>query len=394
MKIGFDLSQTGSRRAGCGFYADTLMRHLVAQYPNDQFCLYKTFGDTYWDPDYRQRIPTSAIDNCQYFAVARQRDDSFRFWSNPQGVDEAKIGWPDVVHANNFSSPRLRRARLIYTVYDLSFIDLPECTTEENRHLCFSGMFEASLWADIVVAISHYSRQRFLDNFPHFPAERALVTHLGNRLAAAGPETPVVALAAKQPFFLAVGTLEPRKNLRRLLAAYRRYVTATLTPKPLVLAGGEGWLEGDLKTYIEALQIQPYIHVLGYVSDAALRWLYKHCWAFIYPSLYEGFGLPVLEAMAAGAATITSNVTSLPEVGGEAAYYVNPLDEASIAAALHWVEDDYQRQALQERCRHQAQRFSWETTAKTVYQAYEQALALPSRCQPAQIVSRVREPAL
>jgi hypothetical protein len=167
MKIGFDLSQTGSRRAGCGFYADTLMRHLVAQYPNDQFCLYKTFGDTYWDPDYRQRIPTSAIDNCQYFAVARQRDDSFRFWSNPQGVDEAKIGWPDVVHANNFSSPRLRRARLIYTVYDLSFIDLPECTTEENRHLCFSGMFEASLWADIVVAISHYSRQRFLDNFPH-----------------------------------------------------------------------------------------------------------------------------------------------------------------------------------------------------------------------------------
>jgi glycosyltransferase involved in cell wall biosynthesis len=179
-----------------------------------------------------------------------------------------------------------------------------------------------------------------------------------------------------------------------LLAAYRRYVTATLTPKPLVLAGGEGWLEGDLKTYIEALQIQPYIHVLGYVSDAALRWLYKHCWAFIYPSLYEGFGLPVLEAMAAGAATITSNVTSLPEVGGEAAYYVNPLDEASIAAALHWVEDDYQRQALQERCRHQAQRFSWETTAKTVYQAYEQALALPSRCQPAQIVSRVREPAL
>jgi glycosyltransferase involved in cell wall biosynthesis len=379
MKIGFDVSQTGSNRAGCGFYADTLLHCLVAQYSEDQFYLYRTFGNTYWDPDYRQRISTLSFSNCHYPREFKHREDCFSFWGDFQGVDEAKIGSPDVVHANNFSSPRLPQTRLVYTVYDLSFIDIPECTTEENRHYCFTGMFGASLWADAVVAISHYSRRRFLDNFPHFPAERAVVAHLGNRLPVEGPVTPVLALGSKQPFFLAVGTLEPRKNLRRLLAAYQRYVAAAEHPKPLVLAGGDGWLEGDLKSYIEKLQIQDRVHVLGYVSDATLRWLYQHCWAFVYPSLYEGFGLPVLEAMAAGAATIASNSTSLPEVGGEAVLYVDPLDEDSITNALRLVEDADCRRTLQERCQRQAKHFSWETTAKTVYGAYELALALPSR---------------
>ena len=379
MKIGFDVSQTGSNRAGCGFYADTLIRNLATHYPKDQFYLYKTFGNTYWDPDYRQRIANLPLDNCHYLQNFKYREDAFNFWGDFRGVDSTKIGSPDVVHANNFSSPRLSQTRLVYTVYDLSFIDIPECTTEENRHHCFTGMFGASLWADAVVAISDYSRQRFLDNFPHFPAERAVVAHLGNRLPVDGPVAPVLALNTAQPFFLAVGTLEPRKNLRRLLAAYQCYTTAAKEPKSLVLAGGAGWLEGDLKAYIETLQLQDRVHVLGYVSDATLRWLYQHCWAFVYPSLYEGFGLPVLEAMAAGAATITSHTTSLPEVGGDAVLYVDPLDEDSITKALDLVEDIDYRRMLQERCRYQARRFSWTTTAKTVYQAYEIALALPSR---------------
>lgn len=379
MNIGFDVSQTGTIRAGCGFYADTLIRHLVDLYGDDQFYLYKTFGTTYWDPDFRQKIPQLPSGNCHYPPGVKDRGESFRFWGNPQGVEGSSIGCPDVVHANNFSSPRLRSARLVYTVYDLSFIDLPECTTEENRYVCFNGIFEASLWADMVVAISHYSRQRFLETFPHFPPERAVVAHLGNRLSVAGPETPPSNLSQNQPFFLAVGTLEPRKNLRRLLAAYRRYVDQTPEPKPLVVAGGQGWMEADLNTYIDSLQIQHHVQVLGFVSDASLRWLYRHCWAFIYPSLYEGFGLPVLEAMAAGAATITSQTTSLPEVGGDAALYIDPLEEASITTALQQVEDGEYRNSLRERGQHQAQRFSWELTAKTVHQAYEAALDLPKR---------------
>lgn len=385
MKIGFDLSQTGSLRAGCGFYADTLMRSLVAHHPTDEFLLYKTFGTTYWDPDYQDRIQMLEADHCQYLAEFGQLAEARAFWGHPSGVDEAKIGCPDIVHANNFSSPRFARARLVYTVYDLSFIDLPECTTEANRQVCFNGMLEASLWADLVVAISSYSRQRFLEVFPHFPADRAVVAHLGNRLAVDGALEAVADLD-QRPFLLAVGTLEPRKNLRRLLKAYQRYSQRMADPKPLALAGGKGWLEGDLKAYIEALGIQDHVYVLGYVSDAALRWLYQHCWAFIYPSRYEGFGLPVLEAMSAGAATITSRVTSLPEVGGEAALYVDPMDEDSILAALLNLEghEDY-RQDLRRQCLAQAQRFSWENTAQAVYQAYQTVLDLPPRPRPAAV---------
>ncbi|MEA5448422.1 glycosyltransferase family 1 protein [Leptolyngbya sp. CCNP1308] len=381
MKIGFDVSQTGSIRTGCGFYADSLAKSLISQYQNDSFYLYKTFGTTYWDPGYRKNIAAIEFANCKYPLTFKTKEESFAFWGNPQGVDESLIGWPDVIHANNFSCPRLSRARLVYTVYDLSFIDLPECTTEENRHHCFNGMLAASVWADVVVAISHYSKKRFLENFPHFPAERVVVAHLGNRLVADGPEEPVPALAAGKPFFLSVGTLEPRKNLRRLLAAYRRYAEQYPLPKPLVLAGGNGWLEDDLTAYIADLNLQHRVHILGYVSDRTLRWLYRHCWAFVYPSLYEGFGLPVLEAMGAGAAVITSNTTSLPEVGGDAVLYIDPSSEESIVAALTQIEEPARRSACQASSGRQARSFAWEKSAAAVYGAYEQALQMPRHRQ-------------
>lgn len=377
MNIGFDISQTGSGKTGCGFYADTLLRHLLAQYKSDQFLLYPTFGDTYWDPDYQKCIETIDLPNCHYPVRFTSKEDSFGYWSSQQELDEAKIGTPDVVHSNNFSSPRLRRSKQVYTLYDLSFIDVPECTTEENRYLCFNGMFQASLLADMMIAISHYTKRRFLENFPHFPEHRVVVSHLGNRLSVEGAEEPVSALPDSQPFFLSVGTLEPRKNLRRLLSAYQMYLTKSETPKHLVLAGSNGWLESDLPAYISDLNLNNKVHVLGYVSDAALRWLYKNCWAFVYPSIYEGFGLPVLEAMAAGAATITSKTTSLSEVGGEAVSYVDPFDETSILFALLQIDSISHRRILQEKGKQQAKLFSWSSTAATVYQAYEEAMRLP-----------------
>ena len=382
MKIGFDVSQTGSIRTGCGFYADSLAKNLIAQYQNDVFYLYKTFGTTYWDPGYRKNIAVMEFENCKYPLTFKSKEDSFAFWGNSCGVDESLAGCPDIIHANNFSCPRLSQARLVYTVYDLSFIDLPECTTEENRHLCFNGMLSASVWADVVVAISHYSKKRFLENFPHFPEERVVVAHLGNRLSADGVEEPVPFLATRKPFFLSVGTLEPRKNLRRLLAAYKRYAEQQSLPKPLVLAGGNGWLEDDLAIYIADLKLQNQVHILGYVSDAKLRWLYRHCWAFVYPSLYEGFGLPVLEAMGFGAAVVTSNTTSLPEVGGDAVLYLNPTSEESISDALAKIDEPSRRSAYQAKSLQQARSFSWASSAAAVYAAYEQALQMPSHRRP------------
>ncbi|EDX86052.1 glycosyl transferase, group 1 family protein [Synechococcus sp. PCC 7335] len=379
MKIGFDISQTGGKKTGCGYYADALVRQLLAQYTQDAFLLYPAFGDTYWDPTHVASAERISLHNTDYPFLIDSKDASFNYWRSPKGVDEQVIGTPDVVHSNNFSSPHLRYARLVCTVYDLSFVDVPECTTEENRYLCFNGTFLASVMADMVIAISHYTKKRFLENFPHVPAERVVVSHLGNRLPVSGPEEAPSTMLEDRPFLLAVGTLEPRKNLRRLLLAYKEYLATSENPKDLALVGPQGWLESDLDQYISKLGLTHQVHILGYASDAALRWLYKHCWAFVYPSLYEGFGLPVLEAMAAGAATITSNTTSLPEVGGDAVVYIEPLDKTSITSALLLMDNDYYRRSLQVQCVQQAKKFDWATTASVVHEAYEEAMRLPRR---------------
>jgi len=118
--------------------------------------------------------------------------------------------------------------------------------------------------------------------------------------------------------------------------------------------------------------------ILGYVSDQDLAWLYSNCFAFVYPSLYEGFGLPVLEAMAQGAAVITSNGTSLPEVAGDAAYYINPLDEHDISKAFFKLGlDSAYREGLREKAVIQAGKFSWERSAEIVLDIYNEIMTMP-----------------
>jgi alpha-1,3-rhamnosyl/mannosyltransferase len=173
-------------------------------------------------------------------------------------------------------------------------------------------------------------------------------------------------------FVLAVGTLEPRKNLPRLVQAY-----ATLDPElqsrhRLVVVGALGWEAGPTLNALRSLGER--CTMLGFVSDDALEELYRRCAVFCYPSLGEGFGLPVLEAMAAGAAVVTSNVSSLPEVGGSAAEYVDPTDVASIAAGLRRVLcDDSLRARLSRDGVARAAEFSWESFAERVLEVLQSA---------------------
>ena len=153
-----------------------------------------------------------------------------------------------------------------------------------------------------------------------------------------------------------MGTIEPRKNHRRLLEAYR-LIDSSL---PLVLAGGKGWLMDEF--------LADDVLLTGYVTDAELEWLYRNCYAFLYPSLFEGFGMPVLEALTLGAPVICSNTTSLPEVAGDAALLVDPLDPRAIAAAMQ--ELPAVRESLIQKGRAQARRFSWEESANQLKALY------------------------
>ena len=177
-------------------------------------------------------------------------------------------------------------------------------------------------------------------------------------------------------FVLAVGTLEPRKNLPRLVEAYRALGEELRALHPLVVVGALGWETGETLDALRSLGER--CTLLGYVSDAALAELYRRCAVFCYPSLGEGFGLPVLEAMAAGAPVITSNLSSLPEVGGAAAEYVDPRDVASIADGLRRVLCDEPRWAqLSREGVERAGEFSWESFAQRVLEVL-QAVSSPS----------------
>ncbi len=171
---------------------------------------------------------------------------------------------------------------------------------------------------------------------------------------------------------LAVGTLEPRKNLPRLVSAYASLPVELQAQHPLVVVGAEGWRTGETLAALKSLGERA--RLLGHVSDAELVRLYRRCDVFCYPSLGEGFGLPVLEAMAAGAPVLTSNATSLPEVGGEAVEYVDPWSVESIAAGLTRLLGSANRRAeLAELARARAREFSWANTAGRVLRLLERA---------------------
>ncbi|MEJ7797545.1 MAG: glycosyltransferase family 1 protein, partial [Solirubrobacteraceae bacterium] len=171
-------------------------------------------------------------------------------------------------------------------------------------------------------------------------------------------------------FILAVGTLEPRKNLPRLVAAYRRLPAALQDAHPLVVTGRLGWDTGETVAALDSLGSRAIR--TGFVPDEQLALLYRRCALFAYPSLGEGFGLPVVEAMAAGAPVLTSDRSSLPEVGGDAAAYCDPTDEAAIAAALRaLLENPARRAQLAAAGPARAAGFSWDETARIVLETLE-----------------------
>ncbi len=225
-----------------------------------------------------------------------------------------------------------------------------------------------------LLAISRATADALATRFPS-AAPRTVVAHLG---AMPPPENALTAAEAeslpKPGFVLAVGTLEPRKNLPRLVEAYRTIDEELQDRHPLVVVGALGWETGATLDALRSLG--EHSTMLGHVSDAALAELYRRCAVFCYPSLGEGFGLPVLEAMAAGAPVITSNVSSLPEVGGTAVEYVDPRDVASIADGLRRVLcDEPRRELLSREGMERAGEFSWESFAQITLDTLDQAVA-------------------
>jgi glycosyltransferase involved in cell wall biosynthesis len=387
MKIGFDISQTGRLKAGCGYFAQSLIESLSESDTSHEYMVYPAFGTRFWDPHHATETWRSSRRHVHRGPEGMSHAANVALWQSDRRELEARLGAPDLIHANNFYCPRGLNARIVFTLYDLVVFDYPDFSTEANRLVCTDGILDAAVNADMLIAISDATRARFLELFPHYPPSRVRTVYPASRFAAGQPTAELPSPLAPHAYWLAVGTVEPRKNLRRLVQAYAALVREWPDTPPLVIAGGQGWLEQGFDRFVEELGIGDRVHRLGYVDDPILAALYANCFAFVYPSLVEGFGLPVLEAMTLGAATITSNCSSLPEIAGDAALTVDPEDEAALSAAMLTLKSGDSRDTLRSRAQRRAARFSWRAAARAVSGIYEEV-----RLQPRFVESIVQPP--
>jgi glycosyltransferase involved in cell wall biosynthesis len=177
------------------------------------------------------------------------------------------------------------------------------------------------------------------------------------------------------PYLFTIGTVQPRKNYSRVIRALK-ILRSRGYDLCLVIAGGKGWLEDEMYQTILDTRMADYVHLIGFADEADLPALYNAAECVVFPSLYEGFGFPVLEGMACGTPVVTSNISSLPEVAGNAALLVNPLDIEEIAAAVQQILDDSKlRQTLIQKGFKQAQKFTWKQSAQKLCQIYTDVLA-------------------
>lgn len=364
MKIGYDVSQTCSSKSGTGFYADQLIRAIAKQDMGNEYYLLPRFYDYIQGED--ERATTVEQQNFKNVVVQEFSDkDEF-------------FGSLDIVHSNNFRYPKDIQAKKVVTIYDVSFMDRPEFTTEANRMFCFRGTFDSVMNADIIVAISEYTKERIKYYFPYINDDRIRVVHGGNRYTLLGEKENVETIMeyglTSGEYFLGVGTIEPRKNYETLLKAYRDYKESNRNGyKKLCIAGGYGWMEENFSAKIKKYGIENDVVITGYVSDNVLANLYRYCYAYVYTTWYEGFGLPVLEAMNFAKPIIASNVTSVPEVAGEAAILKNPENYGEFASAMDELARD--ESLYDKMCGLSAERakvFSWDNAAEKMISIYNE----------------------
>jgi glycosyltransferase involved in cell wall biosynthesis len=287
------------------------------------------------------------------------------------------------VHFVGFPAVLAQRKPTVVTVHDLTFKTRPETRGDliSRFHWEFFGVRGARR-ADHVITISQ-NTQRDIQHFLNVPEERISVIYeaAASIFRPVEPESARITARGKYGiegrYILFVGTLEPIKNLSRLIEAYALARQRGMTEPSLVVVGQKGWQFADIFARVERLGLQDEIVFTGFVPDEDLPALYSGADVFVMPSLYEGFGLPVLEAMACGTPVLTSDVSSLPEIASDAAILVNPMDVDALAEALERVcGDDYLRQNMRLAGLARAAQFSWRRCAEETREVYRRVASM------------------
>lgn len=361
MRIGFDRSIVHINQAGSAIYAGSLFQALA-----QAVCA----PDVMFPLEVKQRRDMAAPKTVRTRLDTLYRDLVWTHLVLPWQARRAKLS---LLHMPANVVPAWSPCPTVVSILDTTIFQSPQNFPAWQRSYARVFTPLSARRAARIITISQQSKRDIVRQFG-VPPEKVSVTYLG--AAADFKPLPAVEIEAVRRqygldrFILTVGSLEPRKNIVRLLQALARLHQAGLR-LPLVHAGPPGWLYGDILAEVERLGLKDSVRFLGRVPKSDLARLYNAAAVFAYPSLYEGFGLPVLEAMASGCPVITSSVSSLPEVAGEAAILVDPLEVDQLAGALQAVLDSPEQAGEMRRLGLiQAGLFSWERCAAETYQIY------------------------
>jgi len=367
MRVCIDVSAAVHRRAGLGRYAHGLIAALVEQGAHEYTAFYHQRGEAHLAPPI-DRLPQLTTS----LTVRPWRLRTALAYFSGLGMD-AMFAGVDVFHATEHLLPRLRRVRSVFTLHDLIFQFDPDSHKPLNIAFLRTMMPRFLRAADAIIAVSECSK-RDAARIYGVPADKIWVIYEGvdPRFGPIDDAAHLASIRRKynlpQRFVLHLGTIEPRKNLTLLFEALTALNVERYT---LVVAGKTGWLTDPIFARIGELGLQDRVLFTGYVPDEDLPALLSAASVLVMPSKYEGFGLPVLEAMACGTPVIASNASSLPEVGGDAALYASPDDLAAWIELMRRVLDDAAlRASMREKGLRQAAKFRWDIAARETADVY------------------------
>ena len=381
MKIGIDISRYIDKSGGVGFYAANLLKFLLKIDADNRYLGYPFFFDCFpegWNKEENAGIFSDYYRNPNIytnFSINKINWSTFsvkRRWSKASIEGKEKIlGNVDVIHSTAYIVPELLKAKLVVTIHDLSFLLFPDLHTEENKKLLMKNLIYINARPDKIICDSEQTKKDLI-RFFHVPEEKIKVIYLGvdhifSDIVSEESRGKVLAGhgLGNLNYILCVSSIEPRKNFERIIKVFGEIIKdEKYGDLFLVCAGGAGWKNEAIHNQVKDKGLEDKVKFLGYVEEEDLPSIYNGAKFFMYPSIYEGFGLPVLEAMASKVPVLTSNVSSLPEVAGDAAIMVDPYSEKEIYdASISLLENENLRKELQVRGTERSNLFTWESTA-------------------------------
>jgi glycosyltransferase involved in cell wall biosynthesis len=381
LKLLVDATALRSKPSGIGFYVQNLLNQLEKLQAEEKFQLlvsYQPSVKNWLRGNLSMPKQLQSYSNIRCLPIPVTLSSFLAKYPNPLlSYFEKYLDSPDILHGPDHVVYPCSKSLKVMTITDLTFIKYPDYvnsivkTYTERIKQCLK-------WTDLIITISESSKQDIIDYLGVKP-DKIQVTYLASRYNnQIFTEEQLAQLKAETdydfsiPYLLFVSTIEPRKNITNLVAAFNYLKTNYKIAHKLVLIGQKGWKYEPIFAEIENSPWREDIYHLDYLSDEKVALFYREADIFVYPSIYEGFGLPVLEAMTLGTPVVTSNTSSLPEVAGNATLMIDPFDVPQIAEAIWQIINNSQlREDLIEKGKQQAQLFSWEKTARDTLKAYQ-----------------------